>query len=177
MCAGRLEIFKDSEANRAFFRKLLWPAGLAAFVTTLIEWRYPMGEQLRSAVDLLNWFSLMIQQISLSIFYVAGITLLYWRSPSRGLLPALAPLGRMGLTTYLGQTVFGVLVFYGLGFGLLGKIGAAAAVGAAIAFFVLQVLMAHLWAKRFKMGPAEWLWRSLTYFKLQPNHRAAAGTV
>jgi uncharacterized protein len=177
MCAGRLELFKDSEANRAFFRKLLWPAGLAALVTTVIEWRYPMGEQLLSSVDLLHWFSLMVQQISLSTFYVAGITLLYWRRPSQGLLPSLAPVGRMGLTTYLGQTVFGVVVFYGLGFGLLGKIGAAAAVGAAIAFFVLQALLAHWWAKRFKMGPAEWLWRSLTYFKLQPNHRAVAGTV
>jgi uncharacterized protein len=174
MCAGRLEIFKDSEANRAFFRKLLWPAGVVAFVTTLVEWRYPMGQQFRSAMDLLHWFSMIIQHISLATFYLAAVTLLYWRRPTRGLLPALAPLGRMGLTAYLGQTVFGVLVFYGLGLGLMGKIGAAAAVGAAIAFFVLQTLLANAWARRFKLGPAEWLWRSLTYFKLQPNSRAGA---
>jgi uncharacterized protein len=130
-----------------------------------------MGQQMSSAVDLLNWFSMMMQHISLATFYVAALTLLYWRRPSGGLLPALAPLGRMGLTTYLGQTVFGVLVFYGVGLGLLGKIGAAAAIGAAIAFFVLQILLAQLWARRFKLGPAEWLWRSLTYFKLQPNTR------
>jgi uncharacterized protein len=77
-------------------------------------------------------------------------------------------MGRMGLTTYLGQSVFGVLVFYGLGLGLIGKIGAAAAVGLAIAFAILQIVLANLWAKRFSMGPAEWVWRSLTYFKLQP---------
>jgi uncharacterized protein len=87
-------------------------------------------------------------------------------------LPSLAPLGRMGLTTYLGQTAFGVLLFYGLGFGLLGKIGAAAAVGAAIAFFILQVLLAQAWMARFTLGPVEWLWRSLTYFKLQPLRAA-----
>jgi uncharacterized protein len=175
MCAGRLEIFKDTEANRAFFRKLLVPAALTALVTTFLQWRYPMGQQFSSARDLLNWFSMMIQHISLATFYVAAITLLFWRRPSGGLLPALAPLGRMGLTAYLGQTVFGVLVFYGLGLGLLGKIGAAAAIGAAIAFFVLQIILAQLWASRFKLGPAEWLWRSLTYFKLQPNRRAVAG--
>jgi uncharacterized protein len=175
MCAGRLEIFKDSDANRAFFRKLLWPAGLVAFVTTLFEWRYPIGQQFRSGMDLLHWFSMQIQHISLATFYVAAITLLFWRRPTQGVLPALAPLGRMGLTAYLGQTVFGMLVFYGLGLGLLGKIGAAAAVGAAIAFFVLQILLAHAWSKRFRMGPAEWVWRSLTYFKLQPNSRAAVG--
>ncbi len=168
MWAGRLEIFKDSEANRAFFRKLLWPAGVIALVTTLSEWLFPVSEQALTAGNLLRWFSFSIQQVTLSAFYVAVVALLYWRRPSQGLLPALAPMGRMGLTTYLGQTAFGVLVFYGLGLGLLGKIGAAAAVGLAIAFFLLQIVLAQLWAKRFKMGPAEWLWRSLTYFKLQP---------
>jgi uncharacterized protein len=173
MCAGRLEIFRDSEASRGFFRKLLWTAGLVALITTLSEWMFPVKDQLQSAADLLRWFSFTIQQVSLSAFYVAGIALLYWRQPARGLLPALAPLGRMGLTTYLGQTVFGVLLFYGLGFGLLGHVGAAAAVGASILFYGLQILMAQAWARRFRLGPAEWLWRSLTYFKLQPNGRGA----
>ena len=174
MCAGRLEIFKDTEANRVFFRKLLWPAGLVALATTLSEWLFPVSQQMLSAGNLLRWFSFTIQQVSLSAFYVAVITLLYWSRPSQGLLPALAPVGRMGLTTYLGQTVFGVLVFYGLGLGLLGRIGAAAAVGLSVAFFILQILLAHAWAKRFKLGPAEWVWRSLTYLKLQPNNRLPA---
>jgi uncharacterized protein len=173
ICAGRLEIFRDTEANRAFFRKLLWPAGLLAAVTTLVVWRYPLGQQMQSAVNLAQWFASSVQQIALSTFYVAVVTLLFWRRPLQGLLPKLAPLGRMGLTSYIGQSVFGILVFYGLGFGLLGKIGAAAAVGAAIAFFVLQIVLANVWAKWFRMGPAEWIWRSLTYFTLQPNRRSA----
>ena len=129
--------------------------------------------QLKSMADLLASFSFTVQQISLSAFYVAVVTLLYWRQPARGLLPALAPMGRMGLTTYLTQSVFGVVLFYGLGFGLLGKLGAAAAVGAGIAFYVLQVLLAQAWMSRFRLGPVEWLWRSLTYFKLQPLSRGA----
>jgi uncharacterized protein len=174
ICAGRLEIFRDTDANRAFFRKLLWPAGLLAAVTTLAVWRYPIGLQIQSAVNLAQWFAASVQQISLSTFYVAVVTLLFWRRPLQGLLPKLAPLGRMGLTSYIGQSVFGILLFYGLGFGLLGKIGAAAAVGAAIAFFLLQIVLANVWAKWFRMGPAEWVWRSLTYFTLQPNRRRAS---
>jgi uncharacterized protein len=169
MCAGRLEIFRDSDASGRFFRKLLWPAGAVALVTTLAEWRYPVGEQMQSAGDLAKWFSFTIQQVSLSAFYMAGITLLYWRQSSHGILPALAPVGRMGLTTYLSQTAFGVLLFYGIGFGLLGHIGAAAAAGASIAFFALQILFARLWSKGFRMGPVEWLWRSLTYFTVHPR--------
>ena len=174
MCAGRLEIFRDTEANRRFFHRLLWPAAAVAVVTTIVEIVHPSGFQIRTAADLLASFSFTVQQVSLSTFYVAAVALLYWRRPKSGLLPALAPLGRMGLTTYLGQTAFGVLLFYGLGFGMLGKLGVAAAVGAAIAFYILQILLARAWMTRFSLGPVEWLWRSLTYFKLQPNTRRAS---
>ncbi len=173
MCAGRLEIFRDTEAHRQFFRRLLWPAAVVAAITTTIEFIRPVGFQLLSAADLFSSFSFSIQQLSLSAFYVAVVTLLFWRSPSRGILPALAPAGRMGLTTYLGQTVFGVVVFYGLGFGLLGQVGAAAAVGMGIAFFILQILLAQAWMSRFNLGPVEWIWRSLTHLKWQPNWRRA----
>ena len=145
-----------------------------ALVTTVVEIVRPSGYQLKSALDLLSVFSFTLQQVSLSAFYVAAVTLLYWRRPTKGLLPALAPLGRMGLTTYLGQSAFGILLFYGLGFGMLGKLGVAAAVGAAIAFYILQILMARAWMTRFTLGPVEWLWRSLTYFKLQPITRGVS---
>ena len=174
MCAGRLEIFRDSEANRRFFRQLMWPSAAVALLTSIVAIVRPVGFQITSGADLAASFSFTVQQISLSAFYVAAVTLLYWRKPSEGLLPSLAPLGRMGLTTYLAQTVFGVLVFYGLGLGLLGKIGVAAAVGASIAFFILQVLLAQAWMKHFTLGPVEWLWRSLTYFKVQPIARGVS---
>jgi uncharacterized protein len=174
MCAGRLEIFRDTEANRGFFRRLLWPSAVVALVTTLFAIVRPSTFQLSSWMDLLASFSFTVQQVSLSAFYVAVVTLLYWRQPAKGLLPALAPLGKMGLTTYLGQSAFGVLLFYGLGFGMLGKFGVAAAVGAGIAFYALQVLLARAWMTRFNLGPVEWLWRSLTYFKLQPIARGAS---
>ena len=171
MVAGRLEVFRDTESNRAVFRRLLLPTAVAAVVTTVVEILHPSSFQPASTLDLLSSFSFVVQQISLSVFYVAAVTLLYWRQPAKGLLPALAPLGRMGLTTYLGQSVFGILLFYGLGFGMLGKLGVAAAVSAGIAFFVLQILLARAWISRFSLGPVEWLWRSLTYFTLRPNVR------
>lgn len=177
MCAGRLEIFRDTEANRGFFRRMLVPAGVVALLTTAVEIIHPSVLQVTSWLDLFSWFSFTLQQLSLSAFYVAMVALWYWRRPSQGLLPALAPLGKMGLTSYLGQTLFGLVVFYGVGFGLLGKIGAAAAVGMAIVFFGLQVLFARAWLSHFSLGPVEWLWRSLTYFTLTPNARRAPGAV
>jgi uncharacterized protein len=80
----------------------------------------------------------------------------------------------MGLTTYLMQTAFGVLVFYGIGFGLMGQLGSGLAVACGIAFFIAQVFLARAWLARFSLGPVEWLWRTLTYFRLQPLLRRPA---
>jgi uncharacterized protein len=173
LCAGRMEIFRDSEAHRAFFRRLMWGAGAVATATTLIMVFRPVGFQVNSPADLMASFSRTVQQASLSAFYVAVVALLYWRNPARGLLARLAPVGKMGLTVYLTQTMFGVLLFYGFGFGMVGEIGVAPAVALGILFFVAQVLVARWWMSVFSMGPVEWLWRSLTYFRLQPNTRGA----
>ena len=108
-----------------------------------------------------------LQKATLAAAYVAAITLLYWKN-SHGVLSHLAPLGKMGLTTYLLQSVFLAVAFYGVGFGLMGEIGSTVAVGLGTALFIAQVFIARWWLKRFSMGPVEWLWRSLTQFKWQP---------
>jgi uncharacterized protein len=172
LCAGRLEIFRDSEAHRTFFRRLMWGAGAVAVVTTLIAIVRPADFQVTSIGDLFAGISRTVQQTSLSAFYLAVVTLLYWRNPGRGLLPRLAPVGKMGLTVYLTQSVFGMTLFYGFGLGMIGELGVAPAVGLGMIFFVMQVLLARWWMGHFSLGPVEWLWRSLTYFKLQPNARA-----
>jgi uncharacterized protein len=172
LCAGRLEIFRDTEAHRTLFRRLMWGAGALAALTTLVAIVRPASFQAASIGDLLASLSWSVQQASLSAFYIAVVTLLYWRKPLRGLLPGLAPVGKMGLTVYLTQTVFGVLLFYGFGLGLLGELGVAPAMAFGILFFAVQVVLARWWMTHFSMGPVEWLWRSLTYFKLQSNSRA-----
>jgi uncharacterized protein len=172
--AGRVSLFRDTEANRTLFRKvMLWSAPIA-LVTTMIHLFYPSTFEEATLANVLAYFSFTTQQSTLAAFILSSVTLLYWRRPTGGLLPKLAATGRMGLTTYLMQSVFGVIVFFGIGFGLLGKIGVAASVASGIAFFVFQVLFARWWLHRFSMGPFEWLWRSLTYFKLQPNARNQA---
>ena len=34
--------------------------------------------------------------------------------------------------------------------------------------WIIELAWSPAWLRRFRFGPAEWLWRSLTYWKLQP---------
>lgn len=168
LVAGRARIFEQTDESRTLFAKLLIGAGVVALVTTMIAFLNSTPFALPSLPRELASFLMTAQQATLSAFYVAAATLIYWRDPVHGLLAKLAPVGKMGLTVYLMQTVFGLGIFYGIGLGMLGKMGVAAAIGWGVAFFVVQVIVARAWMRRFAMGPVEWLWRSLTYFKLQP---------
>ncbi len=76
--------------------------------------------------------------------------------------------GRMALTNYLMQTVICSLIFYGYGLGLFGQVSRIGQVGIMVAIWALQLWWSPLWLERFRFGPMEWLWRSLSYRKLQP---------
>lgn len=80
----------------------------------------------------------------------------------------LAPAGRMALTHYLLQSLAWTLLFYGYGGGLFDAMPRAWQVPFVVVFFALQVAASHWWLRRFRFGPAEWLWRSATYLRLQP---------
>lgn len=105
--------------------------------------------------------------VPLGLAYAAGFALLLRRSSWRRPLGALAPVGRMALTNYLGQTVVGVSLFYGVGLGLMGTMGPLHWTILALVIFATQLMLSMLWLRYFRFGPMEWLWRSLTYGETQ----------
>jgi uncharacterized protein len=73
--------------------------------------------------------------------------------------------GRMALTNYLAQSLVIGWVLFGMGPGLAlaGRIGTCAVFAIASFAFALQIVASRWWLRRFEQGPAEWLWRRLTY--------------
>jgi len=106
----------------------------------------------------------------LAVIYVTGFILLFQKEKWNTRLMRFYDAGRMGLTTYLMQAFFGVLIFSTMGLGLVGDVGAA--ISALIAIVTIQILFSKFWLKHFYYGPVEWLWRSLTNFKIQPLMKA-----
>jgi uncharacterized protein len=106
--------------------------------------------------------------LALAVGYVALLTLLYQRPTWDRLLGGLAPVGRMALTNYVAQSAAMMALFYGAGLGLLGHAGATACLALSVLVFAGQIAFSRWWLDRYRFGPLEWLWRSLTYRRLQP---------
>ncbi|WP_394849431.1 DUF418 domain-containing protein [Pendulispora brunnea] len=119
---------------------------------------------------LLNWHAM---NIACALGYGAALLLLLRHTTWRRRLGIFAPLGRMAFTNYLTQSIVFTTLFYGYGFGLLGKFGLAFTALIGIAFYIFQGIVSAVWLRHFRFGPFEWVWRSLTYGQLQPLRRAA----
>jgi uncharacterized protein len=171
--AGRRRIFHDVAENRGFFRRLLgWGLGVGIVASSVM-----LAVRLLTIRKILDptasWRFVMptvfeIGLVGMAIGYAAIIALLFQRPLWRRILSLLAPAGRMALSNYLFQTGLGLLVFYGFGLGYAGKWGPARAIAVAAGLFTAQTALSHLWLSRFRFGPAEWAWRSLTYGEMQP---------
>ena len=107
---------------------------------------------------------------SLGVFlgYVAVVMLAVQNGWLPGLQRRLQAAGRMAFTNYITQSVICTLIFYGHGLGLFERADRLSQIGLVVAIWILQLLWSPWWLARFRFGPLEWLWRSLTYMKFQP---------
>ena len=85
----------------------------------------------------------------------------------------LAAVGRMALTNYLMHSLVFMLIFSGVGLGLVGQFSRSEVYVFVLAMWAFQLWFSPWWLARFHYGPLEWLWRGLTYGKLPVNSRGA----
>jgi uncharacterized protein len=172
--AGKRRIFDDIPGHLPLIRRV-WLWGLVIGLIGNGMYVY-FGEQstraMPSVTSLLSIAGQTFGAPALALFYMATLTLLAERADWRQRLLPLANVGRMALTNYLLQSLICTTLFYGYGFGLYGMIGIAAGVALTVAIYLLQIAFSTWWLHRFRFGPMEWLWRTLTYGHRQPMRLA-----
>ena len=111
-----------------------------------------------------------VSVVPMAAGYVTAMCLWYQIRPSgklftlhSSLFTSFAAPGRMALSNYISQSLVGVLLFYGLGFGWGCSFGLVYVELTAFAVFVLQIVVCKWWFRHFRFGPLEWVWRMLTY--------------
>jgi uncharacterized protein len=87
----------------------------------------------------------------------------------------LAAIGRMALTNYIMHSVICAIVFTGVGFSLYGELQRYQLYYVVFSVWLFQLIASPIWLSYFRFGPMEWLWRSLTYKKVQPFRKRAEG--
>jgi uncharacterized protein len=170
--SGVLERPREHAATLRAMRNVGLPAGFA--MMALSTWLGTgMGFSEFRLPDAVQVVTYLAAGLVLALAYGATLVLALDGPAGPWLQRWLAPAGRMALTNYLLQSVFGSLLFYGYGLGQWGRLGRAQGVALALGFYALQLLASRLWLAQVRVGPAEWLWRALTYLHLPPMRRAA----
>ncbi|WP_340112663.1 DUF418 domain-containing protein [Maribellus mangrovi] len=103
----------------------------------------------------------------LAIFYMMALALMYDKKWIQKLLKPVLAVGKTAFSNYVLQSLIGIIVFYGIGFGLAEQFGPLAWTVCALIIFTFQMIVSNIWLKYFRFGPLEWIWRSLTYNKMQ----------
>jgi uncharacterized protein len=170
--AWRRDIFRPSASDIPRYRTVArWALAFGTVVSltaTALRWMYKVGPMVPTPRALLIAILHSVAVPALSTAYVCWIIALFASVRGARLLRPFAAAGRMGLTTYLSQSVIGVLLFQSYGLGLFGRYGPAMLLLATVVIYAVQVAFSVWWIARFRFGPVEWLWRSLTYLRLQP---------
>jgi uncharacterized protein len=170
LAVGKKRIFDNIQDHLPLIRKVLI-GGLIVGVTGNLLY-VVAGESAQRSIPSAGVLVSIIGQTfgapALALFYMSGLTLLAQKSAWQPRLNLLASVGRMAITNYLLQTVICTLLFYGYGLGFYGKIGVAGGILLTTLIYSIQIPVSVWWLKRFRFGPVEWLWRTLTYGQRQP---------
>ena len=169
----KLDVFSGRRSRRFYIWLVLLGYGIGLPLVAydayeLIRTNFGFRFQLHGGI-FLNFFG----SVLVALGHVGALMLIYKAGLLTWLTSRLAAVGRMALTNYLTHSIVCTTLFYGYGFGAFGHVNRTGLAGIVLVIWIVQMLVSPIWLERFRFGPAEWLWRSLTYWKLQPMVRRA----
>ena len=107
-------------------------------------------------------------RLSLALGYIGLIMLICKSGVLKKMQRLLSKVGQMALTNYLSHSLICNFIFMGWGLGLAGTLHRIEIYYLVLGIWIFQIIASSLWLTYFRFGPAEWVWRSLTYKKRQP---------
>ena len=169
---GRSGFFKDFKVKKAFIKKvLIWSAVLLVVSIGITVGAFM---SLGPEAKLDNWIAMIglsgldMGNLAMTLIYIALFAIGYRKTKPEKWLAKFAPYGRMALTNYVMQSLLGTALLFGWGLGYLGELQNRYTFLIALVLIAVQLWASKLWLRYFNYGPLEWLWRSLTFFKIFP---------
>ena len=163
------------QEHKALFKGLAWIGfGLGLFMTVggFIASQHPTAIQAREVDGATNTF-FFAGQYFMTAGYIGLFVLAAMTARGQRWLSWLVPMGRMALTNYITHSIILTSIFYGYAGGMFGEISRAPQMAIVFAIIAVQAVFSAWWLKHYRFGPLEWLWRSLTYWQVQPLRKPA----
>jgi uncharacterized protein len=107
-------------------------------------------------------------RVAMTLGHTAALLLICKAGWFSGLQRRLAAVGQMALSNYIAHSLIYGVVFYGYGFDLFGQLQRYQLYYVVLGMWIFSLIVSPLWLARYRFGPLEWCWRSLTYWKRQP---------
>jgi uncharacterized protein len=114
-----------------------------------------------------------IGRLSIALAHVGALMLVMKAGGLTFLTNPLGAIGQMALSNYLMHSVICSTIFCGYGFAMFGRLERHQLYYIVASIWLVQMIISPIWLRHFHFGPAEWAWRSLTYWKKQPMRKAA----
>jgi uncharacterized protein len=136
-----------------------------------------MGGQFSALSQIRTWPTYDIGRVATTIGHLGALLLLCRAGALPSLRRRLAAVGQMALTNYVMVSIVCAAIFYGFGLGLYGRLERHQLYYVVAGIAAFQLIASPLWLARYRFGPLEWLWRSLTYWERQPMARTSVARV
>jgi len=158
---GRKQFFVNTPGNLRFWRRVLIISSLSFILFFIIKKLLlqsdPMTQQTVGIIfDI--WYKL-----ALTFVLIASFVLLYEKRFFRKRVSGLRFYGKMSLTNYVSQSIFGALIYFPIGLYLAPYCGRTFSLLIGIAVFSLQMMFSRFWLSKHKQGPLEWIWHKWTW--------------
>lgn len=172
MALFKRRVFKAKQSVKYYSKMIGYGLGLGlplVVIGTILDFNYDWDFKLSFFYfSQFNYWG----SVLMALGYIGVIMLMTKASTRSFLAQKIAAVGRTALSTYLLQSIICGIIFYGHGLALFGDLDRSAQAVFVLGIWVFNIAFANIWLYFFRYGPFEWLWRSLTYGKIQPLSKA-----
>lgn len=159
--------------SEARLRRWAWRGIAAGLVLTIPLAAWTWATQFPLMLVMFTWLSPgKIARLPSIVGYAALLVLIARHVADSGLGTRIVAAGRMAFSNYLGTSLLMTFLFQGWGLGLYARYGRPELLAFVLLGWLVMLVWSKPWLRRFRYGPLEWAWRSLTYGRLEPMRRS-----
>lgn len=164
----KLGVFTASLPSATYLRMVLAGYGLGVPVLAYVAWVFMQQRWDPLAPYWWGWSTYQLGRLAVALGHIGVVMLVCQHGWLGWLTRRLAAVGQTALSNYLLTSLLCTFFFNGYGLGRFGHLQRHQLLYVVAGVWSINLLVSPWWLARYRFGPMEWVWRSLTYLKKQP---------